>query len=263
MNKLDLVIPHLNYPDFQVGIDTLRRNSPEGLINKIIFINQSDVSRPRDVDIEVRCKNLGFAKAMNTGIRLSDAPMVGCLNDDVVFLNKKWWEGIEQTFDDYSTALCVNPSSVCDPDGVGGTTIRDGFEYKEDYSDEEYDRLLNPGVIDGICMWFPIFNRERLDQVKGVVPGKAWFDERFLHGGGDDYDLNRRGYMSGFRSLGTGKSCVWHWWHKTKHPVSGEIGPKDDSATWLSKWELNGEMPDLYGQQGLKEVPPNIVRDVV
>ena len=262
MNKgiCDVLIPHLNYEDFQIGIDSIRRNSPEGLINKIIFINQSNDHIPKNVDIEVKCQNLGFAKALNTGLRLSDAPFVMCLNDDVVFLNKKWWEGIEQTFKDYSTALCVNPSSVCDPDGIGGTKIRDGFEYKENYTDEEYVKLLNPSVIDGICMWGPVFMRERLDKVKGVIPGKAWFDERFFPGGGEDYDLNRRGYLSGFRSLGTGKSCVWHWWHKTKHPLSGQEGAKDDSKTWLSKWEWNGEMPDLYGDKGNKNVPLNEIR---
>lgn len=257
MNKLDVIIPHLNYSDFQIGIDTLRRNSPEGLINKIIFINQSIDHQPKNVDIEVKCKNLGFAKALNTGLRLSDALYVMCLNDDVVFLNKKWWEGIEQTFNDYSTALCVNPSSVCDPDGKGGTIIREGFEYKEDYTDEEYNKLLTSHVIDGICMWGPVFLRERLDQIKGVILGKAWFDERFFPGGGEDYDLNRRGYLSGFRSLGTGKSCVWHWWGKTKHPISGEDGAKDDSATWLGKW---GKDADIYGQKGIKEVSLNLIR---
>ncbi len=182
MNKLDIIIPHLNYPDFQIGIDSLRRNSPQGLINKIIFINQSEDHVPHDVDIEIKCGNLGFAKALNTGLRLSDAPYVMCLNDDVVFLNSKWWDGIEQTFNDYSTALCVNPSSICDPDGVGGTKVMDGFEYKENYTDEEYTKLLNSSVIDGICMWGPVFKREKLDQVKGIVLGKAWFDEKFGNG---------------------------------------------------------------------------------
>jgi len=258
MNKLDVIIPHLNYPDFQIGIDSLRRNSPEGLINKIIFINQSEDHVPTGIDIEIKSKNLGFAKALNTGLRFSDAPYVCCLNDDVVFLNQKWWEGIEQTFKDYSTALCVNPSSVCDPDGIGGTKIMDGFEYKENYSDEEYVKLVNGTVIDGICMWAPVFMRERLDQVKGIIPGKAWFDERFKLGGGEDYDLNRRGYMSGFRSLGTGKSYVWHHWHKTKHPISGQEGAKDDSATWLGKW---GADVDIYGHKGLQTIPLNIIRE--
>lgn len=256
MNKLDIVIPHLNHPDFQVGIDSLRRNTPEGVLNKIIFINQSD-HQVKNVDLEIKCDNLGFAKAMNTGLRLSDAEYVMCLNDDVVFLNPKWWEGIMATFNDYSTALCVNPSSVCDPDGAGGTVVMEGFQYKENYSDEEYARLLNPSVIDGICMWGPVFKREMLDKVGGVVPGKAWFDERFRFGGGEDYDLNRRAYLSGMRCLGTGKSYVWHHWFKTVHPLTGHSGVKDDGPTWRDKW---GEDPDLYGNQGSKVIPTNVVR---
>ncbi len=257
MNKLDIVIPHLNYPDFQEGIDSLRRNSPEGLINKIIFINQSKSHNVFNVDIEVKCDNLGFAKAMNTGLRLSDAPYVWCVNDDVVVLNKNWWQGIEETFNQYSTAMCVSPSSVCDPDGVGGTVVMQGFEYKPDYGDEEYNKLVNNSVIDGICMWGPVFKKELLDKVSGTVPGKAWFDESFRYGGGEDYDLNRRGYLSGLRSVGTGKSYVWHHWHKTKHPVSGQTGAKDDSATWLTKW---GADVDLYGNSGNKVIPMNVVR---
>lgn len=261
MNKLDVIIPHLNFADFQIGIDTLRRNTPEGVINKIIFINQSDTHEVKNVDIEVKCKNLGFAKAMNTGLRLSDAEYIMCLNDDVVFINKNWWQGIMETFDAYSTALCVNPSSPCDPDGATGTIIKEGFAYKEDYSDEEYAKLLTPHVIDGICMWGPVFKRERLDQVPGVIPGKAWFDEAFFPGGGEDYDLNRRGYLAGMRSLGTGRSYVWHWWFKTVHPISNQTGPKDDSPTWFEKWRDGDVMPDLYGNAGKKEVPPNQIRN--
>ncbi len=60
------------------------------------------------------------------------------------------------------------------------------------------------------------------------------------------------------KSLGTGKSYVWHHWHKTKHPLSGQEGAKDDSATWLGKW---GQDVDIYGNTGLKEVPLNIIRE--
>jgi GT2 family glycosyltransferase len=248
----------LNFPDFQVGIDSIRRNTPEGVINKIIFINQNEDHKPQNVDIEIKSKNLGFAKAMNTGLRLSDAEYVMCLNDDVVFINKQWWQGILDTFRDYSTALCVNPSSPCDPDGMGATIIKEGFEYKTDYSDEEYQKLVNPHVIDGICMWGPVFKRSMLDKVPGVIPGKAWFDERFLLGGGEDYDLNRRGFLANMRSLGSGKSYVWHWWFKTVRPDTGVSGVKDDGPTFHAKW---GADADIYGNSGIKEIPPNIIRD--
>lgn len=258
MNKLDIVMPHLNFEDAQKSIDSLRRNTPEGVINKIIFVNQSD-RQITGVDIEIKTPHVGFAKAMNMGLRMSDAEYVMCANDDIVWLNKKWWEGIEQTFNNYSTALCVNPSSVCDPDGAGGTVVMEGFEYKEDYTDEEYERLVHPGCIDGICMWGPVFKREMLDKVPGVIPGKAWFDERFKTGGGEDYDLNRRAYIAGMRCLGTGNSYVWHHWHKTRNinNLNGPLGPHYDGGTWNEKW--GGDI-DIYGQKGTRDVPLNVMR---
>lgn len=267
MKKLDVVIPHLNYPDFQVGIDTLRRNTPEGVLNKIIFINQNDAHLVKNVDIEVKSHNLGFAKAMNTGLRLSDAPFVMLLNDDVVFLNKQWWKGIEDTFNEYSTALCVNPASICDPDGAGGRNIMEGFSYKEDYSDEEYQQLLTAkgtGVIDGICFWGPVFNREKLDSLKGIVPGKAWLNEAFRYGGGEDYYMNRMAYQQGMRCLGTNSSVVWHWWHGTQIKTTDKDGPHFDNTFYelCGLWE-NGimiEAPDVYGAKGIKNHQV-IVRD--
>lgn len=270
MRPLDVIIPHLNYEECYIGANSLFRNTPEGVINKLIFIDQSESSyhlkevKWRKEDIYIQSKNLGFAKAMNTGLRLSDAPYVMCLNDDVVFLNKRWWQGILDTFASAPTALCVNPASVCDPDGRGGKVIMEGFEYKEDYDDAEYDRLLKAkgtGWIDGICMWGPVFKRDMLDRVPGVIPGKAWFDERFFPGGGEDYDLNRRGFLAGMRSLGTNHSVVWHHWYGTKN-ASGVATVKHDGGTFADKWRgTDGQDPDVYGHVGKKEIPLNIIRE--
>lgn len=258
---VDIIIPHLNNEDFITGLASIKRNTPEGVINRVILIDQCmNVHNLTSlVHTVVRCENQGFARAMNLGIRLSDAPYVMCLNDDVVFFNKQWWEGIMSTFRDIPNALCVNPSSVCNPDGAGGKTILDGYSYKEDYSDEEYNKLINPHVIDTICMWGPVFRRELLDKLPGNIPGKAWFDERFYPGGSEDYDMNRRAYLAGMRCVGTGRSWAWHWWHGTKR-TDGTLG-----AHWSSgfdeKWTSDdGERPDLFGNKGRKEVPLNILR---
>lgn len=269
MGKLDIIIPHLNYFGWARGLKSLIRNTPEGVINRIFVIDQSDQHRLWDKLANpwvtmIHTRNLGFAKAMNTGLRLSDAPYVMCLNDDVQFLNARWWSGIEETFAAVDNALCVNPSSVCDPDGRGGKVIMDGFEFKEDFDDEEYARVRaakGDGWIDGICMWGPVFDRAKLDQVKGNIPGKAWFDERFFPGGAEDYDLNRRAYLSGFRCLGTNLSVVWHHWYSSKHPTTGQTGPKHDGQTLYDKWQCTSDTFDLFGNSGLKDVPVNLLRE--
>jgi len=266
---LDIIIPHLNYEGLEIGLKSLHRNTPEGVINKVILIdacgNHPNLLAEGLVDRQIRTQNLGFAKAMNTGIRLSDNKFCMCANDDIIWLNKRWWQGILDTFAQISNALCVNPASVCDPDGKGGKVIMEGFEYKEDYDDATYDRLLEKGkgwVVDGICMWGPVFMRERLEQVKGIIPGKAWFDELFFPGGGEDYDLGRRAALSGFRCVGSNKSYVWHHWYSTKHPDSG-IATVKFSGDFAAKWRTDDcPNPDIFGNCGRKIVPDNILRDI-
>lgn len=257
---LDVIIPHLNFEDFEKGLNSLIRNTPEGVIRKIFVIdecgNHPDIRGFDDRIVHIRINNQGFARAMNLGIRLSDAPYVMCLNDDVVFFNKRWWEGIEQAFSEVPNALCVSPSSVCDPDGQGGKVVLEGFEYTEQMDDETYDKLLKPWAIDGICMWGPVFKREMLDKLPGNIPGKAWFDERFFPGGGEDYDMNRRAYLSGMRCLGSNRSWVWHWWYGTKN-TSGVATVKHDGGTFDTKWGGG----DIYGKGGIQEIPINTLRE--
>ena len=260
MMKIDIVVPHYNNPNLRKSLASLRRNTPPENIGKVILIDQNvdsdDLIEDGLVDIHVRVKPIGFCKASNMGIRLSDAPYVMVLNDDVEFLNKKWVEGIEETFKRYSTAVGVNPSSPRNPGSPGGECV-DEWEYKEDMTDEEYDKMvLTHGkgwIIDGICTYATVFHRERLDRVKGVVPGKAWFDEYFYNGG-EDYDLNRRAYMSGMRMLGTGLSYVWHWWY----------GSNDGKCNFSNKFnEKWGDGADIMGTNGPQEVPENIVRETL
>lgn len=285
MKKLDVVIPHLNNEDFIIGLKSLRRNTPDGVINKVIVVDQCENNHDEElkgfVDIHIKTGNIGFAKAMNTMIRLSDAPYVMCANDDIVWVNSKWWEGIEYTFDRCGSALCVSPSSFCDPDGAGGKSFlkmdttkgeytknaEEQWPYKEDYTDEEYAQALQSkgqGWIDGICMWGPVFKREMLDKLSGIVPGKAWFDERFRYGGGEDYNMNRAVYKSGMRCLGTSHSLVWHHWHMTKGPT-GHLGAHhDDNFQRINGiWE-DGKLvdkADVYGHTGRKDIPQVVIRE--
>lgn len=253
--KIDFCYLHYNNPNLRKSLESLRKNTPPENINKVILIDQNKEYQQVDdlVDIHLYTKPIGFCKAANTGIRLSDAEYVAVCNDDVEILNKHWVEGIEETFKRYDTALGVNPSSPRNPGSPGGECV-DEWTYKEDMDDEEYAKMIEEHghgwIIDGICTYFTIFNRERLDKVKGVVPGKAWFGE-FFYNGGEDYDLNRRAYMSGMRMLGTGLSYVWHWWY----------GSNDGKCNYSNKFnEKWGEGASIMGDNNSQDVPINIVR---
>lgn len=250
------VIAHLNNPNLRKTLESIRRNTPPNF--RIVLVDQNPVYQDYGdlVDMHIRAKQLGFAKAMNTGIRMADTKYVSCWNDDCECINPKWWDGIIETFNRYETAVGVNPSSPRNPGSPGGECV-DEWEYKPDFSDEEYDRLVKEHgkgwVIDGICTYATVFDKEKLDKVKGVVPGKAWYDEYFFPGGGEDYDLNRRAYMTSMRMLGTGLSYVWHWWYGSNN------GKCNFSYGFNDKW---GADATIMGAGGSQEVPMNIVKPI-
>lgn len=171
-------------------------------------------------------RNLGFSKAVNTGIKLAQTKYVTLLNDDVEFINKKWWQGILDTFDMDKSIIGVNPMSP--KEGSWGYGYREdnkdtweplahftyegtdkraiyprkpdgtGFFYKESFNEEDWDFLVNhnpawvkDSVCDAIPLWCPVFKRDKLLEI-GLL------DEKFYPGGGEDYDLNARAY-----------SCAW------------------------------------------------------
>jgi len=277
--KFDIVMPHNNWEGVRRALETLRDKTPADRIGKVIFIDQNPVYQQVDdlVDIHIFTggKNLGFSKAMNMGIRLSDADYIMCSNDDVEFLHPKWIEGIEETFSRYSTAVAVNPSSSRNPSASGAPPIEHpDFPYKKEWTEEEYDRLVNEvgkgHVIDGICTWGPIFHRERLEKVASTIPGKCYFDEAFKLGG-QDYALNYNAYLTkipenefgGYRMLGTGLSFVYHYWYSTRREDTGESGVKWDN-TFHEKFGLWNEgtlveAPDIYGKKGIQQIVKNTI----
>ena len=196
----DMIVPMLEslykFTDPETFKVTVIDQSPEGVYDKIKKLTHLYI-RPH--------RNLGFAKAMNTGIRLAQTPFVSCYNDDVEFINDKWWAGIKQTFQDVGdNCLAVNPMSPKEaawgyggkaPEGriltddKRGVVWLDEQGYKIDLerarTEEGYQWLLKKvhGWIDGIAMWGVTFKIKLLENV-------GLFDEKFYPGGGEDYDLN-------------------------------------------------------------------------
>jgi GT2 family glycosyltransferase len=222
-------------------------------------------------------RNLGFAKAMNTGIRLVDTPYVSCFNDDIEFLNKRWWSGIKETFEAIGeTCFAVNPMSpkeaawgygnkapqgrVLSDDNRGVLWVTpDGKTVDLDYSktEEGYDWLLQNvrGWIDGIVAWAPTFRMDLIDKI-------GMFDERFYPGGGEDYDLNARAYdpeYAGgrYRLVATSRSWVYHFWGSSGSPFASEETKEalkkqeikfDDKLkwnNWTSLWQDAGHHPTV------------------
>lgn len=270
-NKLNtFVIPLIRTDLIERCLETLYKHTPHNFY--VYVIDQSPDGMRQDlidkyVHMYIRpYRNLGFAKATNTGIKLVETPYFTMCNDDVEFINKKWWQGVLDTFSKVSEAtperpaVLVNPSSLKLPDWSVGRASGDDFyilPYKTDYTDEEYDHLVNddhyvnehltlrPGsVIDGVTMYCSVAHTRRFLDV-GLL------DEQYYPGGAEDYDYCCRASMKNYRLVGTTNSWVFHHWSSSLKAIGGNadvpVAKVDDELRFgdhMAKW---GPRFDIWG----------------
>ena len=213
-------------------------------------------------------RNLGFSKSCNTAIKLVETEYFTLVNDDVEFINTRWWQGIEESFAKVNAstpnkpAVGVNASSIRLPGwSVNLSKDFDIMPHKDEYTEEDYDFLLTqphkihdtftiqPGtMIDGVTLFCTVFNKELFDRV-GLL------DEKFYPGGGEDYDWNSRANLLGFRVVGTTLSWVWHHWGMSMSLVAKDnLGVIDEKLKWNSNNEKWGDNFDVWGAG--KDIPP-------
>jgi len=252
---------------------------------RVVVVDQTLNGLPDDKRIHLKVRphrNLGFSKSMNEGIvhgiRWNSTHIV-CMNDDIEFINKKWWDGIIETFNQDERIMAVNPMSPREPGWGYGTDhgkYIDILEYKQEFTDEEYQFLLNGdfteirekyinmpgflteeqkanwetgngfppkkgGVIDGIATWCTVFKKEFFEKF-------GMFEERYYPGGGEDYDMDARCYREGCRMVGTTRSWVWHHWGSSKDfqqevndtglPIIPELCWGDGDYLWVPEQNL-------------------------
>jgi len=286
---LDIVIPHLVFPQLEKTLRLLRANTPPCF--RVILIDQSRndnsyLQKEGLVDVIVKTKkNLGFAKACNTGLRISDAEYVMLLNDDVFLLSKTWLQDCMTVFRDRADAAAVNLSSPRNPHGGGGivdqfpseAAIERGY-----WTDEEIHQIKL--IFDGVntkpgceqiypagCLYAPIFKRSALEALgkhAGSPYGIALLDESFGTGGGEDYHFVRSLGLIGLRFYGTYRAWGYHFWLSTRSMMK-EAGYGEDAYQTTKKgydrfrelWgSTHGKGPndtpdgaDVYGRSGPKE----------
>ena len=241
-------------------------------------------------------RNLGFSKSHNMGIVLSQTSYITLLNDDVIFIDNRWWQGIEDTFATDEKIVAVNPNSP--KEGAWGYGLtndnkdtwvpREGFIFDGEKSVTpiihglninnpelarlHYDDLLNMHPIwqkdtlcDALAMWCTTFTREGLKKV-GLL------DERFYPAGGEDYCMMCEIYSIGLRAVGTTKSWVWHHWGKSKDDISEKnpTNPIFSRPRWNANEEIWGDEFDVWGhvnlpdgtRKPLKRILPKLVDDL-
>lgn len=308
MPKVTFVYPIIRTDYIHKSLETLLKYTPrEDMF--IVVIDQSyegmyessaAKSYEQGIDLYIRMKNEGFSKAANEGIIHGlkwNTPYIAVVNDDTEFMYYGWFDDAIKEFDSDPHIVAVCPES---PRVAGwgygldhGTNI-DILAHKETYSEEDIAYLKNGdyvreeiqsrhsfkipdsfpttkrGVIDGIAMWLPIFKREAFIEL-------GLFEERFIWGGGEDYDMLARAYSCAYpiardecdptyhrRMVSTMKSWVWHWWGQSKDVKSelreelfeGKEPWNDNGALWTPSFDVWGHYDDNGVKKPIKRKLP-------
>jgi GT2 family glycosyltransferase len=179
--------------------------------------------------------------------------------EDIAFLKSGDYDSLKDRYPLEPLDLPIDPAEG-KPNWAGKIYIPVERRPGQPNQGEPVFPLTKRGVIDAIAMWMPVFKREGLIEL-------GLFDERFVWGGGEDYDMNTRAYTCAWpverdvcdpafhrRMVSTMKSWVWHWWGKSKD-VKQELDPKlfEDKEPWNNTDELwppeinQGRHMDVWG----------------
>ncbi len=293
MRKVTFVFPIIRTDFIERAIDTLITYTNREDY-KIVLVDQSIEGARKGLrdylyeheDMYIRIKNSGFSKASNEGIIHAlkwNTPYIAVINDDVEFIHQGWFDDAIEEFktDPKIVAVCPESPRVAmwgyglnHGEHVELIPHKDEFTAEDitylkqgDYSKEEVQsrhKFIIPdsfpytkrGVVDGIAMWCPIFKREALIEL-------GLFEERFIWGGGEDYDLLARAYSCAWpiersscepahhrRMVSTMKSWVWHWWGQSKD-VKETLNP--NLFTGKKPWNNLGELypPEKNGGKNM------------
>jgi len=268
--ELTIVIPTYNNAQGAIDLvkDFYRMYDPE--MFRIISIDQTvdGIKFENPIHLHIKpYRNLGFSKAMNVGLKLSQTKYTLLANDDVRLLDKRWYEDIKKCLD-HEDVLAVNPFPALRTWDGGGNPVwywqkNEKFLWTKDkpyesYTPEEYDRLLKElcgGNGNGTTMFFTLIKTEARDII-------GYLDEAYWCGG-EDYDWNRRCFIKGYKILTCQHSLVHHESSvskqnavKAKEAIGYELVSKNKNifnAKWKSEDCTN---PDIYGKSG--SIEPNL-----
>jgi GT2 family glycosyltransferase len=300
MSKVTFVYPIIRTDYIEDSIASLVRCMPKNDY-RIVVVDQSieGVNKNlqenlfNDNHLYIRQKNQGFSNAANKGIVHGlqwQTPYIAVVNDDTRFMYHGWFDDALEEFntDPRIVAVCPESPRVAGWGyGLSPELCIEVVPFKDEYTKEEIDYLkkgdynkeeiqsrhefeipktfpyTKRGIVDAIAMWLPIFKREAFIEL-------GLFEERFVWGGGEDYDFNARAYSCGYpvprdtcdprfhrRMVSTMKSWVWHWWGKSKD-IKHTLDPKlftgkepwnDNGQLWTPQFDVWGH----YEENGVKK----------
>jgi len=212
--KVSIIILTFNQLcDTKLCVETLERNTTNEY--ELIFVDNGSTDgtkkyleklkqSKKNVKVILNPSNLGFAKANNQGIAVSDGEYVLMLNNDVA-LTDKWLERLLVCAESDHAIGVVGPVTN---NAVGEQVIDKNIVFnKNDINRYACIQLLkNAGFwfethrIIGFCM---LIKRE-------VIENIGMLDERFGPGGYEDYDFCMRVKQAGYKIMIASDVFIYH-----------------------------------------------------
>lgn len=221
MTSVSIIIPHWNkaeylptcldsllgqsYPHFEV---TLVDN---GSTDESLAILERDYPRVQVIPLEA---NLGFAKAVNIGIRATKGELVALFNNDVE-ADPRWLEGLVVALERHPEAGMATPklmlfdrreviNAAGDFYGLDGVPGNRGVWQKDEGQFDQEGWVFGPGGAASL------FRRSMLEEIAWPTDeGPQFLDEEFVSYC-EDVDLAWRGQLAGYRCLYVPTAVAYH-----------------------------------------------------
>ena len=212
--QCDIIIPVWNKKDLTKRcIENIVKNTR--CPYKLIIIDNASDSPTKDYleslkeneELEIKLirneENLGNTKAVNQGIKASDAPFVCILDNDTVVCDGWLHEMIAVANSDKSIGI-VNPSS-----NTLGVSPKSNSQEGIEKCAEECKEFRGQKVEIGACVGFcSLVKREVIEKIGG-------WDEAFSPGYFDDTEYSYRAYKAGHKSVCAKAAYVYHNEHSS------------------------------------------------
>jgi len=220
--KLDLIVINYNSTNYlRKLIQSTKKISK--ILNKIIVIdNNSDsfnLKEDKNIKIIKNQKNLGFAKAVNQGIKISKSELILLLNPDTYLTN----DSIKKTFDliknDFSIGVIggkiffpnhkIYPSANNKPTFLTGlfefTNLKKIFpknKYSKKFWIEEDIKITQPIKVSSVCGAYMIFRRINKNKLN------LFNEDYFMYM--EDVDFGIKNIKNGLKVMFDPNSSITH-----------------------------------------------------
>lgn len=246
--KCDIIIPVWNQLQFTKRcIESIQKST--GYPYHLILIDNCSDIETRDylkilaesndnITLIKNEKNLGFIKAANQGLKVSNSSYVCLMNNDTIATDG-WLSKMISIAEGYSNIGLINPKS----------------ESPRELSLDEYSKKLaqNKGqyMETNQCMGFCMLIKREVIQKIGYL------DEAYGIGGFDDADFSKRTQLAGYKCVCAKDAYVYHDWHTSfKKAGNREELVKKNERLFFDKWgkylrvgypiAYNGKNEDFY-----------------